>query len=66
MDYVTSANGSPPPPAHRIAILMSPDGRYLQCRDCHLTYTFPDGLKFGVIAKQFYAHSCVTPIPKST
>ena len=41
---------------------MSPEGRFLQCRDCQLTYTFPDGLKFGVIAKQFDAHSCVSPI----
>ncbi len=41
---------------------MSPEGRFLQCRDCQLTYTFPDGLKFGVIAKQFDTHSCVSPI----
>jgi hypothetical protein len=58
-----SANSSPPPP-HRIAILMSPEGRFLQCRDCQLTYTFPDGLKFGVVAKQFDAHTCITPIRK--
>lgn len=64
MDYVMSANSSPPPPPHRIAILMSPEGRFLQCRDCQLTYTFPDTLKFGVVAKQFDAQSCVTPIRK--
>ncbi len=64
MDNVMSAISSPPAPPHRIAILMSPEGRFLQCRDCHLTYTFPDGLKFGVVAKQFYAHSCVTPLRK--
>jgi hypothetical protein len=63
MDYVMSANSSPRPP-HRIAILMCPEGRFLQCRDCQLTYTFPDGLKFGVVAKQFDAHTCVTPIRK--
>ena len=34
----------------------------MQYRDCQLTYTFPDGIKFGVIAKQFGAHSCVTPM----
>jgi hypothetical protein len=34
----------------------------VQYRDCQLTYTFPDGIKFGVIAKQFGAHSCVTPM----
>jgi hypothetical protein len=64
MDYVMSANSSPPPPPHRIAVLMSPEGRFLQCKDCHLTYIFPDGLKFGVVAKQFDAHTCVTPIRK--
>jgi hypothetical protein len=63
MDYVISAK-NPPPPPHRIAILMSPEGRFLQCGDCHLTYTFPDGLKFGVVAKQFDAHTCLTPIRK--
>src|SRR5271169_3984088 len=57
-----SASSSPPPPPHRIAIIMSPEGRFLQCRDCQLTYTFPEGLTFGVVAKQFKAHSCVTPI----
>ena len=62
MDYVMSAKSSPPPPPHRIAIIMSPEGRFLQCRDCQLTYTFPDGLKFGVVAKQFDSHSCLSPI----
>ena len=58
-----SASSSPPPsPPHRIAIIMSPEGRFLQCRDCQLTYTFPDGLKFGVIAKQFDTHACLSLI----
>ena len=34
-----SASSSTPPP-HRISILMSPVGRFLQCRDCQLSYTF--------------------------
>jgi hypothetical protein len=56
-----SASSSPPPPPHRIAILMSREGRFLQCMDCQLIHPFPDGIKFGVVAKQFEAHSCVTP-----
>jgi hypothetical protein len=56
-----SASSSPPP--HRIGIIMSPVGRFLQCQDCQLTYTFPDGVKFGTIAKQFESHRCLSPIP---
>ena len=54
-----SASSSPPP--HRIAIVISADGRLLQCIDCHVTYPFPNGIKFGVVSKQFDGHSCVTP-----
>ena len=53
-----SASGSPPR-SHRIGILMSPVGPFLQCRDCQLSYTFPDGAKFGAIAKQFESHLCL-------
>jgi hypothetical protein len=61
LEYAMSASGSPPP-LHRIGIVMSPVGRFLQCRDCQLTYTFPDGAKFGTIAKQFESHLCLSPI----
>ena len=54
-----SASSSPPPP-HRIGILMSPVGRFLQCRHCQLSYTFPDWAKFGAIAKQFESHLCLS------
>ena len=54
-----SASGSPPR-SHRIGILMSPVGPFLQCRDCQLSYTFPDEAKFGAIAKQ--SHLCLSPI----
>jgi hypothetical protein len=57
-----SASSSPPSPPHRIGIMMSPEGRYLQCSDCQLRFTFPDGVKFGDIAKQFDLHSCTSPI----
>jgi hypothetical protein len=55
------ASSSPPPP-HRIGIVMSPVGRFLQCRDCQLSYTFPDAIKFGAIAKQFGSHLCISPL----
>ena len=51
LEYAMSAGSSPPP--HRIGILLSPVGRFLQCRD---------GAKFGAIAKQFESHLCLSPI----
>ena len=57
MDYLMSANSSPPPP-HRIAILMSPEGRFLQCRDCNLSFQFPGGAHFDIVARQFESHLC--------
>ena len=56
-----SASSSTPSP-HRIAILMSPVGRFLQCRDCQLSFTFPDGAQFGPIANQFGPYPCSSPI----
>jgi len=56
-----SASGSTPS-SHRIAILMSPVGRFLHCRDCQLSFTFPDGAQFGPIAKQFGFYPCSSPI----
>ena len=49
-------------PPHHIGIIMSPVGRFLQCRECQLTYTFPDGAKLGTIAKQFGSHLCLSLI----
>jgi hypothetical protein len=59
LEHAMSASSSPP---HRIGIIMSPAGRFLQCQDCHLTYTFPDRAKFGTIAKQFESRLCLSPI----
>jgi hypothetical protein len=56
-----SASSSTPSP-HRIAILMSPVGRFLQCRDCQLSFTFSDGAQFSPIAKQFGSYPCSSPI----
>src|SRR5579859_5114092 len=50
------------PSPHLIAILMSPEGRFLQCRNCQLSFTFPNGAQFGVIAKQFGSYLCSSPM----
>jgi len=57
-----SGSSSPPLALHRIAILVSPLGRFLQCSDCKLSYVFPDDVQFGTIAKQFGSHLCSSPI----
>jgi hypothetical protein len=54
-------SSSPPPSPHRIGILMSAVGRFLVCRDCQLSYTFPDEETFDAIAKQFESHLCLSP-----
>jgi hypothetical protein len=41
---------------------MSPVGRFLECRDCHVSFEFPDGAEFDEVAKQFQSHSCGSPI----
>ena len=61
LEYAMSASSSPSPP-HRIAILMSSVGRFLQCRDCQLSFTFPVGAQFGTIAKLFGPYQCNSPI----
>jgi hypothetical protein len=62
LEHAMSASSLPPPSLHHIGIIVSPVGRVLQCRECQLSFTFPDGITFGVIAKQFDAHSCGSPI----
>ncbi len=56
--FAMLATSSPSSSRHRIAILASPVGRFLQCRDCKRTFVFPDGVYYGTIAKQFESHSC--------
>jgi hypothetical protein len=53
---------SSPPPRHRLGILMSPASRFLECADCQISFKFPEGAQFGVIAKQFESHLCRSPI----
>jgi hypothetical protein len=57
-----STSSSPPPSPHRIAILMSPVGRFLECRDCQLFFDFPAGTHYDAIANQFASHLCGLPI----
>ena len=43
---------------HRIGILMSQTGRFLECISCRLSFAFPPGTQYETIAKQFEAHLC--------
>jgi hypothetical protein len=57
-----ASSSRPPPSFHRIGTLMSPVGRFLQCRDCKLTFVFSDGAQCGTLAKQFESHLCISPL----
>ena len=43
---------------HRIGILMSQTGRYVECIACRLSFAFPPGAHYEIIAKQFEPHPC--------
>ncbi len=49
---------SSPISAHRIGILMSQTGRFLECIKCRLSFAFPPGTHYDTVAKQFDAHLC--------
>jgi hypothetical protein len=49
------------PPPHRIGILMSPVGRFLECRNCLLSFVFPDGAQYDTVVKQFDEQVCELP-----
>jgi hypothetical protein len=42
---------------HRIAILMSSAGRFLECRNCLRRVQFPAEAHYELTAKQFESHS---------
>ena len=42
--------------------MMSPVGRFLECRDCLLTFSFPLGEQYDTAIKQFESHLCVSPV----
>jgi len=58
------ANGSPSP-VHRIVILMSPLGRFVQCKDCELSLEFPMGMRLNEIAKEYESRPCSPPVSSS-
>ena len=41
---------------------MSPVGRCLRCEHCSLSFDFPEGARYGAIAKQFESHLCSSSI----
>ena len=49
---------SPGSSAHRIGILMSQTGRFLECIKCRLSFAFPPGAHYDTVAKQFDPHLC--------
>lgn len=57
LEYAVSESRSSPS-THRISVIMSPAGRFLQCSDCQLSYTFPEGAEYRMIAKNFESHRC--------
>jgi hypothetical protein len=63
MEYVMATASSVVCPSHRIAIVMSARGRFLECRHCLLRIQFAAGSRYEVIVKQFESHSCGSPIP---
>jgi hypothetical protein len=50
--------------AHRIGILMSQTGRFLECIKCRLSFAFPAGAHYDTIAKQFERHLCESTISR--
>ena len=61
LKYAMSASSSPPS-GHHIGVLMSPEGRFLECINCRLSFEFPNGAHYGTVAKQSESHSCGVPL----
>ena len=55
------SQSSPPLSLHRIGVLMSSSGRFLQCKDCLLSFDFPVGGQYDAVAQQFELHLCGVP-----
>ena len=45
-------------PSHCIAVLMAPDGRFLECQTCRLRIQFAAGTHYDVVVIQFDSHLC--------
>jgi hypothetical protein len=48
--------------SHRIGILMSNQGRFVSCIDCHLSLSFPDRTDHARIVKQVESRACTGPV----
>jgi hypothetical protein len=58
----TPQSHSPDSSAHRVGILMSQNGRFLECIRCHLSFAFPPGTQYDTIAKQFESYLCASAV----
>ena len=56
---------SSPRSEHRIGILMSQTGRFLECIACRLSFEFPPGCHYEAIAKQFESQPCQSAITRA-
>jgi hypothetical protein len=67
LEYAMSARNSTltPPAHHHISILMSGAGRFVVCRDCHLSFEFPSGAHYDTLLKRLESHPCSVPLPKN-
>ena len=59
------ASFSSSPSEHRIGILMSQTGRFLECIACRLSFAFPSGSHYETVAKQFEYHACQAAITRA-
>jgi hypothetical protein len=50
------------PATHHIGILMSAEGRFLQCINCRLTLKFPPGTHYDKVLQGFESHPCGSPV----
>jgi hypothetical protein len=57
------AVGPTTPVPHRIGILMSPAGRFLECINCQLRIEFPAEARYDTIVKLFEVHPCRRATP---
>jgi len=48
--------------SHRIGILMSDQGRFVSCIDCHQSLGFPDRTDYDRLAKKLVSQVCTGPI----
>jgi hypothetical protein len=55
---------SPGSSAHRIGILMSQTGRFLECITCRLSFAFPPRAHYDTVAKQFERHLCESAVSR--